>query len=88
MKNDFIIDPSQAMPPPRLVGKITSARIEGDQIVQTFGSGKIVPLTPRAASANHIYWHGGNLRFGKLTMRDADLAGCGKSGVEGHSLVL
>jgi hypothetical protein len=72
-ENDFIIDPSQAMPPPRLVGKITAVRIEGDQIIQTFGSGKIVPLMPRAASANHIYWHGGNLRFGKLTMRDADL---------------
>src|SRR5450432_2837858 len=71
--NDFIIDPSQALPPPRLVGKITSVRIEGDQIIQTFGSGKIVPLSPRAASANHIYWHGGNLRFGKLTKRDADL---------------
>jgi hypothetical protein len=72
-ENDFIIDPGQALPPPRLVGKITSVRIEGDQIVQTFGSGKIVPLTPRAASANHIYWHGGSLRFGKLTMRDTDL---------------
>jgi hypothetical protein len=72
-ENDFIIDPAQALPPPKLRGKITSVRIEGDEIIQTFGSGVAAPLMPAAVSPNHIYWRGGYLRFGKLTMRETDL---------------
>ena len=30
-------------------------------------------LKPLAVSKNHIYWRGGNLRFGKLAMRATDL---------------
>ena len=71
--NDFIIDPSEILPPPKIRGKITAVRIEGDAIVQTFGSGPAARIRPAAVSRNHIYWHGGTLRFGKLTMRDTDL---------------
>jgi hypothetical protein len=42
-------------------------------VIQTFGSGPAAPLSPRAISPNHIYWRGGYLRFGKLTMRETDL---------------
>jgi hypothetical protein len=49
-ENDFIIDPSQVLPPPKLVGKVTSVWIEGDEVVQTFGSGPPPRLTPAAAS--------------------------------------
>jgi hypothetical protein len=72
--NDFIIDPTQMLPPPRLRGKITSVRIEGDEIVQVFGAGPVGGrLTPLSATKNHIYWRRGSLRFGKLTMHDTDL---------------
>jgi len=71
--NDFIIDPSEVLPPPKLRGKIASVRIEGDEIVQTFGSGTAARIRPPAASRNHIYWRGGSLRFGKLTMSGTDL---------------
>lgn len=71
--NDFIIDPAEVLPPPKLRGKITAVRIEGDEIVQTFGSGTAAHIRPRAVSKNHIYWRGGNLRFGKLTMSGTDL---------------
>jgi hypothetical protein len=71
--NDFIIDPTEVLPPPRLRGKITAVRIEGDEIIQTFGSGAAARIQPSAASENHIYWRGGTLRFGKLTMRATDL---------------
>ncbi len=37
--NDFIIDPTEVLPPPKLRGKISAVRIEGDAIVQTFGTG-------------------------------------------------
>ena len=71
--NDFIIDPTEVLPPPKLRGKITAVRIEGDEIVQTFGTGAAARIRPSAVSKNHIYWRGGNLRFGKLTMRATDL---------------
>ena len=71
--NDFIIDPQQMLPPPRMRGHITSVRIEGDQIVQVFGSGAAAPLRPAPISRNHIYWRGGSMTFGKLTMAGTDL---------------
>ena len=71
--NDFIIDPAEVLPPPKLRGKISSVRIEGDEIVQTFGSGTAARIRPAALSKNHIYWRGGSLRFGKLTMNGTDL---------------
>jgi hypothetical protein len=69
--NDFIIDPSELLPPPRIQGKVIAVRVEGDEIVQTFGDA--ARIRPAAASKNHIYWRGGDLRFGKLTMRGTDL---------------
>jgi len=67
--NDFIIDPQTMLPPPHLQGRVTAVRIEGDQIVQVFGD----EPAPKDGGRNHIYWRGGSLRFGKLTMRDTDL---------------
>jgi hypothetical protein len=67
--NDFIIDPQTMLPPPHLQGRVTAVRIEGDQIIQVFGDGP----PAKAGGRNHIYWRGGSLRFGKLTMRDTDL---------------
>ena len=71
--NDFIIDPTEVLPPPKLRGKLSAVRIEGDEIIQTFGTGAAARIRPRAISKNHIYWRGGSLRFGKLTMRGTDL---------------
>jgi hypothetical protein len=71
-ENDFIMDPEKMLPPPHLRGRITSVRIDGTEIVQTFGSGP--PEGPLGGTApNHIYWRGGRLRFGKLMMKDTDL---------------
>ena len=74
--NDFILDPQWMLPPPRLRGKVTAVRIEGDEIVHVFGSGPAAGrrLCPYTSYRNYMYFRGGNLRFGKLTMADADLA--------------
>ena len=74
--NDFILDPQQMLPPPRIRGDVTSVRIEGDQVIQVFGAGPAAGrrLCPYASYRNYMYFRGGNLRFGKLTMTDADLA--------------
>ena len=71
--NDLVIDPQQMLPAPRMKGKVASVRIEGDEIVQVFGAAPPGPLRPAALSRNHIYWRGGTLHFGKLTMVNADL---------------
>jgi hypothetical protein len=72
--DDIFLFPSRMMPPPHIRGRITSVRIEGDNIVQVFGEGRpAAPLRLPEPAANYIYHRGGILRFGKLTMTDADL---------------
>ena len=71
--NDLILDPSLLLPAPSMRGAITNARIEGEMIVQTFGDGAVRHLSPPAVSKNFIYWRGGSLSFGKLTMTATDL---------------
>jgi hypothetical protein len=70
--NDVILDPAQMLPPPRMRGRITAVRIQGDEIIQTFGiERKLHPGKP--SGANYMWYRGGVLRFGKLTMHDTDM---------------
>jgi hypothetical protein len=71
--NDVLLDPSMLMPPPVMHGRITAVRVEKDALVQVFGTSAHTPLSPPATSKNYIYWRGGQLSFGKLTMRKTDL---------------
>lgn len=71
--NDLIIDPSRLIPAPSIRGRLTAVRIQGQQLVQTFGTAPGPPLASQALAPNHIYWRGGQLAFGKLTMTDTDL---------------
>jgi hypothetical protein len=70
--NDIILDAAQMLPPPLMRGHITAIRLEGDEIIQTFG-------TPRKREAaklsggNYMFYRGGMLRFGKLLMTDTDM---------------
>ncbi|MGD0778447.1 MAG: hypothetical protein ABSC05_37175 [Candidatus Solibacter sp.] len=70
--NDLILDPTLMLPPPRMRGRISSVRIEGDEIVQTFGQQK-KGWRPQMPHANYMAYRGGVLRFGKLTMTDTDM---------------
>jgi hypothetical protein len=75
--NDIVIAPGQVLPPPEIVGRLTRVAVQGSRLVQTFddpGKGppaRLVLPSPRAR--NYIYFGGGSITFGKLTMRDADL---------------
>ena len=72
--DDLILAPGALTPPPHIRGRITRVSIEGDAIHLTFSSGRRpAPLHPPLAASGYIYHHGGVLRFGKLTMNDADL---------------
>jgi hypothetical protein len=72
--DDIILSPQALTPPPHLAGRITRVRIENGEIVQTFESGRHpAALVPPFRTTAYIYHRGGILRFGKLTMNDADL---------------
>jgi len=78
--DDIFLNPNYMMPPPRIEGKVSAAGIEQGQLVLRFGteaaenSREAAPLHPPDPHArNYMYFRGGTLRFGRLTMIDSDL---------------
>lgn len=74
--NDIIIDPAVALPPPAIEGHLSGVRIEGEEMIQTFGvdSSSLPALAiPDRGARNYMFYRGGTLRFGKLLMLDADM---------------
>jgi hypothetical protein len=76
--NDFLLAPAGLLPPPRIAGRVAAVRLEPDRIVQTFGgstrAGRTTRLHPSVPAArNYMFYQGRVLRFGKLTMEEADL---------------
>jgi hypothetical protein len=74
--DDIFISPGQALPPPEIRGRVAKVALEGGRLVQMFDDGGAKPkvLTPPLPSAkNYIYFSGGDITFGKLTMHGADL---------------
>ena len=72
--DDLLLDPERLLPPPRIKGRLTRTWIENGLVVQQFGTPSKRPLTPpNGRFANYMYYRGGTLRFGKLTMVDTDM---------------
>jgi len=71
-KDDLILNPEQIFPPPQIRGRITAIRIEGNEIVQVFGAPQASSLAVKQPG-NYLEYRHGDLGFGKLTMKDADL---------------
>lgn len=74
--NDLLLHPLDILPPPKIVGRLTAIRVEGDRVVQVFGDAAPGPterLAPDTTAENYIYMRGGTLRFGKLYMVLTDL---------------
>lgn len=75
-RDDILIDPARALPPPAVQGHLVGIRIEGDQMIQTFGAGRdslpALPV-PDPRARNYMFYRGGSLRFGKLVMLDAEM---------------
>ena len=70
--NDIILDPALMLPPPAMRGRVTAVSIQGDEIVQTFGTAR-KPPAGKPSGGNYMSYRGGVLRFGKLTMNDTDM---------------
>jgi hypothetical protein len=75
--NEIVIAPGQVLPPPEIRGRLTHVAIRGNRLVQTFNdpsNGQPSRLAlPSPGARNYVYFGGGTITFGKLTMRDADL---------------
>ena len=73
--NDLFLDPVLILPPPAIEGHATAIRVDGDELVQTFGTvAESTPLTPPDTSASaYMFFRRGTLHFGKLLMLDAEM---------------
>jgi hypothetical protein len=69
--NDLIVDLAKVLPAPGFSGRLSAVRVENGRLVQVFGNPS--PRASGRSSRPHIYWRGGQLSFGKLTMSETDL---------------
>lgn len=76
-EDDFILDVETMLPPPHIRGRPRSVEIVPSGMRQTFGTSGDSATKPAgrhgSSAKNFMYFHGGTLAFGKLTMRKTDL---------------
>ena len=75
--DDLLLDPTAMMPPPRLEGRLQHVTVDGQRLVMRMTGSASPPARPATLpwpkSRNYLYFFGGSIRFGKLTMSDADM---------------
>jgi hypothetical protein len=73
--DDLLLNPERLLPPPQVRGRLVKVWIEAGRLYQRFDSGVNVreATPPDRRAPNYMYYYGGTLRFGKLTMVDTDL---------------
>jgi hypothetical protein len=75
--DDLLLDPFAPLPPPATEGRVKTVRIEGERLLMSAIGPATPPVKPtrrpEPAARNFIYFYGGTITFGKLTMRDADM---------------
>jgi hypothetical protein len=70
--DDFIFPLHVLFPPPHFTGLLRSATIEGHDLKLVLGTPR--PFAPAPVPAEHyLYFRGGVLQFGRLTMQGVDL---------------
>jgi len=75
---DFITALNELFPPPRVYGHLTRVHVEGQDLVQEIGVQQeqhAIEAIPKALPepANYVYFTGGRMRFGRMTMENVDL---------------
>jgi hypothetical protein len=71
--DDLLLEPGRMLPPPHMRGRATKTWIENGRLMLQFGNPAAKGIEPPKPVTNYMYYRGGTLRFGKLTMRDTDL---------------
>jgi hypothetical protein len=75
--DDLLIDAAAILPPPATEGRLRQLQIRSG-LVQMRMTGPGAPsgrprTLPVPSARNYLYFYGGTIRFGKLTMTDADM---------------
>lgn len=75
--DDLLMDTAAMLPPPRTEGRLTNVAVAGNRLILRMrgpGAPPRRPATlPLATARNYLYFFGGSIQFGKLTMTDADM---------------
>jgi hypothetical protein len=72
--DDVIVAAGRALPPPGIEGPLSRAEVSGRTLRQVFGPAIDPSPLPRDPKApNYVYFSGSVIRFGRLTMTNADL---------------
>jgi len=75
--DDLLIDTTALLPPPRTEGRLQQVAIVGQQLTMRMTGAASPPSRPKTLplpkARNYLYFFGGSIRFGKLTMSDADM---------------
>jgi hypothetical protein len=75
-KTEFYLNAAELLPPPRASGRVSAVEVTDTAIALRFqpsDSSRVQLLKVPSDAANYMFFRGGVLRFGKLTMHDADL---------------
>ena len=76
--DDLLLNINQFPTLPRMYGHVVGVRLEGDNVIETFApdparSKRPPALNPPMSPHAFMYFRGGTVRFGKLTMGNAEL---------------
>jgi hypothetical protein len=76
-QDDLLIDTAALLPPPRTEGRLREVTIVGQRLMMKMTGSASPPQRPATLplprARNYLYFFGGSIRFGKLTMHDADM---------------
>jgi hypothetical protein len=75
--DDLLLDTAAMLPPPRTEGKLQRVAVTGNRLTMHMIGDAAPPPRPATlplpSARNYLYFYGGSVRFGKLTMSDADM---------------
>jgi hypothetical protein len=72
--DDLLIAAGRVLPPPDIQGRLSRAEVSGSVLRQVFGTETDPSPLPRDPNAsNYVFFSGSVIRFGRLTMTNADL---------------
>jgi hypothetical protein len=71
--NDLFLAPSQMLTTPQVRGRVSAAAIRGDRLQLILGDPNVAAARPSEPRQNYLWFHGGRISFGRLTMTNADL---------------
>ena len=75
--DDLLIDTAAILPPPHTEGRLKDVAVAGQRLTMRMTGSASPPARPSTLplprARNYVYFFGGSIRFGKLTMSDADL---------------